>query len=193
MTPDRLVNLGRIAMHPKRLAFSISDISVFTSFISSGTRKLVCRRLGEGRIFFIYFQPSCGILVSFDRRYNSKWKYFLQLKLVCNTILFLHLHVCRFYFSCLPVTVRWWRCFWKNVAVFALLWDSAWLPLSLYRCTPLHFFVWLNWNCTWFAFLNVKQTFKINLQIRTLLILDQARFYKLNVIYLILCYTCWTL
>jgi len=40
MTPDRLINLGWMAMHPKRLA-SISDISVFNSFISSGPRKLV--------------------------------------------------------------------------------------------------------------------------------------------------------
>ena len=62
MTPDRLINLEWMAMHPKRLA-SISDISVFNSFISSGPRKLVYRRLGEETIFFIYFQPSYGILL----------------------------------------------------------------------------------------------------------------------------------
>jgi len=51
MTPDRLINLGWMAMHPKRLA-SISDISVFNSFTSSGPRKLVYRRLGEKGGFF---------------------------------------------------------------------------------------------------------------------------------------------
>ena len=54
MPSDRLVNLGRMAMLPKRLA-SISDISVFNSFISSGPRKLVYRRLRESRISLFTF------------------------------------------------------------------------------------------------------------------------------------------
>ena len=40
----RLVKQEKMAMHPKRLA-SISDISVFNAFISSGSRKLNYRRL----------------------------------------------------------------------------------------------------------------------------------------------------
>ena len=40
MTADRLVILGRMAIHPKRLA-SISDINVLNSFIYSSLRKLV--------------------------------------------------------------------------------------------------------------------------------------------------------
>ena len=39
MTTDRSVDLGRIAMHPKRLA-SISEINVLNAFVSSGPRKL---------------------------------------------------------------------------------------------------------------------------------------------------------
>ena len=70
MTPDRLVNLGLMAMHPKRLA-SISDISVFNSFISSGPRKLVYRRRGR-EDFFIYFQPSPFLPYTFI--FNSKIK-----------------------------------------------------------------------------------------------------------------------
>ena len=39
ITTDRMVNLERMAMHPKMLA-SISDISVLNASISSGPRKL---------------------------------------------------------------------------------------------------------------------------------------------------------
>jgi len=47
MTNDRLVNLGRMAMHPKRLDL-ISDNSVLNAFISKGPRKLNKRRFEEG-------------------------------------------------------------------------------------------------------------------------------------------------
>ena len=72
MTPDRLVNLGRMTMHPKRLA-SISDISVFNSFISSGLRKLVYHRLGEGSFFYLLSAFSWYTFI-----FNSKGSEFLS-------------------------------------------------------------------------------------------------------------------
>ena len=70
---------GTEAMYPMRLA-SISEISVLNLFISSGPRKLVCRRLEEGRFFkffyfnknsFIYFQPSYGVLLFLTLKLNQ--------------------------------------------------------------------------------------------------------------------------
>ena len=53
ITTDRLVNLGRMTIHPKRPT-SISDISGLNAFISSGPRKLNYCRL-EKRGYFYYF------------------------------------------------------------------------------------------------------------------------------------------
>ena len=75
MTPDRLVNLGRMVIHPKKLAqfqplvFLIHSLQVLERGEEDALpppplqKKLVYRRLGKRRIFLIYFQPSYGILL----------------------------------------------------------------------------------------------------------------------------------
>ena len=50
MTTERLVNLGRMAMHPRRLA-SLSDESILNQFILNGPRRMSFSKFEEGRIF----------------------------------------------------------------------------------------------------------------------------------------------
>ena len=65
---DRLVNLGRMTMHPKRLA-SVLDISVLNTFTSSSPKNYIIVDLNKKDIliifyfeqkFLFYFQPSFG-------------------------------------------------------------------------------------------------------------------------------------
>ena len=53
MTMERLVNLGRMAMHPRRLA-SLSDESILNQFILNGPRRMSFSKFEEGRIFLVF-------------------------------------------------------------------------------------------------------------------------------------------
>ena len=50
----------------------------------------------------------------------------------------LHLHVRRFYFSCFPLPVHLWRCFWKHVykslSYSAIIWLQCTITLSSNNC-----------------------------------------------------------